>query len=82
MGFALPAELQARICTFPPQSAATLLLYTFLLKKQEEIHREALVQRNADIRFLYFTYGENVVYCHLLCGWAAPDTTMIGELLL
>ena len=68
MGFALPAELQARICTFPPRSAATLLLYTFLLKKQEEIHHEALVQRNADIRFLYFTYGENVVYYHLLCG--------------
>ena len=67
---------------FSAAELATLLLYTFLLKKQEEIHREALAQRNADIRFLYFTYGENVVYYHLLCGWAAPDTTMIGELLL
>ena len=84
MGFALPAELQARIYNFPPHRTATLPLYTFLLKKQEEIHRKILARKNVGIRFMYFTYAKNVIYLFPLRGCAAPDIDikMIGELLL
>ena len=63
---------------------ATLPLYTFLLKKQEEIQRKILARQNTDIRFAYFTYAKIVIYLYPLRGCAAPDIDikMIGELLL
>lgn len=69
MGFALPAELQARI------HLRTLLLYTFPAKKQEEflLPATSLANRNADISFMYFTYAYFVIYYFLLRVCAAFD---------